>query len=86
MFVRRPPTDEKPATGWQLVVIGLVFVALGVGAFLAFSYWDWQGRVEGFALFGVPVGIVVIVWGIVRSARAAVRRLRARRDRRREVS
>jgi len=86
VFVRRPPTDEKPATGWQLVVIGLVFVALGVGAFLAFSYWDWQGRVEGFALFGVPVGIVVIVWGIVRSARAAVRRLRARRDRRREVS
>jgi hypothetical protein len=80
VFVRRPPADEKPATGWQLVVIGLVFIALGVGAFLAFSYWDWQGRIEGLALFGVPIGIVVIVWGIVRSARDAVRRLRARRD------
>ncbi|MBF4602149.1 hypothetical protein ITJ55_15175 [Frigoribacterium sp. VKM Ac-1396] len=79
MFVRRPPSDEKPATGWQLVVIGLVFIALGVGAFLAFSYWDWQGRIEGLALFGVPIGIVVIIWGITRLVRDAVRIRRARR-------
>lgn len=80
MYSQGAPEDDEPATGWQLIVIGLVFIALGVGAFLAFSYWDWRGKIEGFALFGVPVGIVSIVWGIGRLARDAVHRMRARPD------
>jgi formate-dependent nitrite reductase membrane component NrfD len=81
VFLRRAPKAEQPVSGWVLIALGLVVVGLAVGAFLAYSYWEWRGRrIEGFAVLGVPTGLVLVVWGVVLLVRDAVRRRRARRD------
>ncbi|NII51267.1 hypothetical protein [Frigoribacterium endophyticum] len=70
---------EAPASWWGLVVAGVAFIALGVGSYLAYSYWGWDGRGTGMIFFGPILGISFIVWGIGKGARQAVHRMRLER-------
>jgi hypothetical protein len=64
---------------WGLVLVGLGLIAMGILAFLAYSYWGWERRTGSMAIVSPPVGVAVIVWGLVRGLRAAVAR-RSTRD------
>ena len=70
---------EAPASWWGLVIAGVALIALGVGAFLAYSYWGWDGRSTSIAVISPPAGVVLIVWGIGKGARQVVHRMRVQR-------
>ncbi|MBD8660047.1 hypothetical protein IFT72_07565 [Frigoribacterium sp. CFBP 8754] len=70
---------EAPASWWGLVVAGVALITVGVGAFLAYSYWGWDGRTTSVAVISPPAGVVLIVWGIGRGARQVVHRMRRER-------
>ena len=74
-----PRANDRPAPWWVLVLIGVVALALGIGALLAYSYWGWDHRrVQGAAIFLPFLGLAVVVWGLGRGARRAAKRLRMR--------
>lgn len=70
---RRPPTPW-----WLMVLLGLLLIALGVGALLAYSYWGWEGRSELMAVTFPLFGLVSLTWGIGRGARGAAQRIAGR--------
>ncbi|GAB2968467.1 hypothetical protein [Frigoribacterium salinisoli] len=74
--------QDRLAPWWVLVLGGVALVAVGIGAILAYSYsyWGWDGRVEGAAVVSPPLGLFFIVWGIGRGARSAVHHLRHRAE------
>jgi hypothetical protein len=81
VFISRPrDPHEGPLPWWGMVVAGVAFIAVGILALLAYSYWGWdaRGRVGWAAIVLPPAGLVLVVWGIGRWARGAVRRLRDR--------
>jgi hypothetical protein len=70
---------EAPASWWGLILVGLLMFALGVGSYLAYSYWGWDGRGSGMIFFGPVLGIWLVVWGIGKGARQAAHRMRVAR-------
>ena len=70
---------EAPASWWGLVVAGVAFIAVGVGAFLTYSYWGWDGRISGLIFIGPVLGVWFIVWGVGKGAREAAHRMRVAR-------
>ena len=70
---QRPPTPW-----WLMVLLGLLLIALGVGALLAYSYWGGEGRSELMAVTFPLFGLVSLTWGVGRGARGAARRIAGR--------
>jgi hypothetical protein len=71
VFLRR---DRGRADTWGLIAIGVVLCVVSVlGLTGAFGEISSVGRFETIVLFGVPLGILAIVGGIVNIFRQAAR-------------
>jgi len=58
-----------------MVLLGLLLIALGIGALLAYSYWGWEHRAASMAVTFPLFGLVSLTWGIGRGARLAAQRI-----------